>query len=133
MNRQPLVLLDTHTWLWWLDQPNRLSAVAERVIRSSQAIGLSVISCWEVAQLVALGRLQLKVSVDEWLTTTLAIPRVELLDMTPEIAVNSWSLPGALHRDPADRILVATARDGGWPIVTRDQAIRNYPHVETIW
>ncbi len=87
------------------------------------------ISCWEVAKLVELGRLQLTVAVEQWLTQALQ-PPVLLLPLTPEVAIGSTQLPGVFHRDPADQLIVATARQYNCPLVTLDRLIRAYPHVQ---
>jgi PIN domain nuclease of toxin-antitoxin system len=78
--------------------------------------------------LVELGRLQLVVPVDQWLAQAL-LPPVQLLSLSPEVAVGSTRLPGTFHRDPADQLIVATARLYDCPLVTLDRLIRAYPHV----
>ena len=95
-------------------------------------VGVSAISCWEIAKLVEYGRLELPTSLDEWFDQALDYPGVQLLALTPEIAIESTRLPGDFHRDPADQIIVATARVYGCPLVTSDEKIVNYPHVTTI-
>lgn len=95
-------------------------------------VGVSAISCWEIAKLVEYGRLELPVSLDEWFDQALDYPGVQLLALTPEIAIESARLPGEFHRDPADQLIVATARVYGCPLVTSDEKIVNYPHVTTI-
>ncbi len=93
---------------------------------------MSVICCWEVAKLVALGRLVLPRPLDEWIDRALAYPGIRLLDLTPRIAIEANRLPGSFHRDPADQIIVATARVFDIPLVTSDQQILAYPHVRTV-
>ena len=99
----------------------------------TEVVGVSAISCWEIAKLVEYGRLELSTSLDEWFDqasgATLAC---NLLALTPEIAIESTRLPGEFHRDPADQIIVATARVYGCSLVTSDEKIVNYPHVMTI-
>jgi len=90
-----------------------------------------MISCWEVAKLVEYGRLQLPYPVAEWLDQALAYPSVRLLDLTPRIVVESTQLPRPFHRDPADQLIVATARVYNCPLVTVDPKILGYPHVHT--
>ena len=92
-------------------------------------IGVSAISCWEVAKLVELGRVALSCSLEEWLDQALSYPGVQLIALTPEIAIESTRLPGDFHRDPADQIIVATARVYGCSLVTSDEKILKYPHV----
>lgn len=127
-----MIVLDTHTWIWWVHADPNLPAAHHAYIQSQQAGGFGVraISCWEVAKLVERGRLTLPLPVDQWLATALAYPGVVLLPLSPEVAVESTRLPGAFHRDPADQIIVATARVYGCPLVTQDGNIRAYPHVQ---
>ncbi len=94
--------------------------------------GVSAISCWEVAKLVELDRLQLTLPVLQWLERALTHSGVRLLELTPRIAVESTELPGKFHRDPADQILVATARVLSIPLLTADRKILEYPYVETL-
>jgi PIN domain nuclease of toxin-antitoxin system len=95
---------------------------------ATNGLGVCAISCWEVAKLVELGRLQLAIAVDQWLGQALQ-PPVQLPPLTSEVAVGSTQLPGAFHRDPADQMIVATARYYDCPLVTLDARIQAYPHV----
>jgi len=96
----------------------------------TDGLGVSMISCWEVAKLVEYKRLILPIPVAEWLDQALAYPGVQLLGLTPLIVVESTQLPGAFHRDPADPMIVSTARVYDCPLVTLDDKIRAYPHVQ---
>ena len=129
-----MILLDTHIWVWWVQGDPRLGAGRLRHIKASEAdgLGVSAISCWEVAKLVELGRLILNMSLLDWIRGGLAYPGVQLVNLTPEIAVESTTLPGTFHKDPADQILVATARILDCPIVTLDSKIQAYPHVRKV-
>jgi PIN domain nuclease of toxin-antitoxin system len=129
-----MIVLDTHTWVWWVHGNERLTQTQVDVItvNETNVVGVSAISCWEVAKLVEYGRLELPCSVSEWLRQALSYPGIQLLELTPEIAVESTQLPGEFHRDPADQIIVATARIYGCPLVTSDRKILDYPHVQTI-
>jgi len=129
-----MILLDTHIWVWWVHGDENLSPELAREIQNNETgiIGVSAISCWEVAKLVERGRIELDVSVDEWIQQALGYPGVRLLELTPEIAIESTRLPGEFHRDPADQIIVATARIHNCLLVTVDDHIRNYPHVKTL-
>jgi PIN domain nuclease of toxin-antitoxin system len=100
--------------------------------RESNGLGICAISLWEVAQLVQCGRLVLPVKTDEWFRGALAYPGVTVLDLTPRIAIESTRLPSPFHADPADRMIVATARVFGCPVITADARLREYPHVETL-
>lgn len=126
-----MILLDTHIWVWWVSQSSALTQ-QQRTILAEQAkgLGVSIISCWEVAKLVEVGRLQLTIPVSDWLTQALAQPGIQLLDLTIPIIVESTQLPGEFHRDPADQIIVATARIYDIPLLTSDGRITSYPHVK---
>ncbi len=126
-----MIVLDTHIWLWWVDGGVKLPADYRAFIQSEEpnGLGVSAISCWEVAKLVQLGRLQLGCPVERWLALALQ-PPVQLLPLSPEVAVAATQLPGNFHRDPADQIIVATARWFACPLVTLDGLIRAYPHVK---
>ncbi len=95
-------------------------------------LGVSIISCWEVAKLVENGRLALPCPVEEWLGEALQYPGVQLLELTPRIVVEATTLPGSFHRDPADQLLVATARIHGALFATVDGKILDYDGVESI-
>ena len=127
-----MILLDTHIWVWWVNESKELSTKHQQIIESQQAggLGVSIISCWEVAKLVELGRVQLTISVEEWLTEALQYPQIQLLELTPKIVVESTQLPGTFHRDPADQMIVATARVLNINLVTADRKIRDYPYVK---
>lgn len=129
-----MIVLDTHIWIWWIHDEIRLSRSHLRHIQANEAegLGISVISCWEVAKLVEKGRLTLPRSLNEWLDHALAYPGIRLLDLTPRIAVESTQLPGGFHANPADQIIVATARVHGYPLVTADTKITAYPHVRVL-
>lgn len=130
-----MILLDTHIFLWWVVQPDRLTTPQWEAIRSneSDSLGVSAITCWEVAKLVQLGRIELGRDVDEWLAVALTYPGMRLLPLTPRIAVASTQLPDGFRSDPADEILVATARLRNCPLVTSDRKLRDYPHVTSIY
>ena len=129
-----MIVLDTHVWVWWVNQSSQLTPELRRTIHSHQmtGLGVSLISCWEVAKLVELGRLQLTLPTLDWLNQALAYQGVQLLDLTVPIVVESTQLPGTFHRDPADQLIVATARIYGVPLLTVDSKILNYPHVRTV-
>lgn len=74
----------------------------------------------------------LPLPVGDWLDQALAYPGIRLLELTPRIAVEATQLPGSFHRDPADQIIVATSRIYAWPLMTLDNRIRNYAHVQLV-
>ena len=126
-------MLDTHIWVFWVHGDPRLSADHLKLITANEqsGLGISAISCWEVAKLVERGRLTLPCGLQEWFDQALAYPGVTLLELTPEIAIESTQLPGTFHRDPADQIIVATARIQQCPLLTRDSNIRDYEYVDS--
>lgn len=127
-----MIILDTHIWIWLVDRNPQLTKDYAEIIRQNESdgLGISVISCWETAKLVELGRLKLSIAVEDWIDAALNFPNVRLLDLTPEIAVESTKLPGDFHKDPADQIIVATARVYNAPLMTMDGKIRSYSHVK---
>jgi PIN domain nuclease of toxin-antitoxin system len=132
-----LIVLDTHVLVWWVTgDPARLSAAAADAIAAESAresIIVSSITAWELAQLIDRGRLQLAADLAAWLAAVETIPSVVFVPVDNEVGVKSVVLPGEFHRDPADRIIVATARHFSVPLVTADERIRNYAGVRTIW
>jgi PIN domain nuclease of toxin-antitoxin system len=129
-----MIVLDTHIWVWWVHEDERLTQAQREAITANETdtVGVSAISCWEIAKLVEYGRLELPSPLEEWFEQALHYPGVQLLALTPEIAVESTRLPGEFHRDPADQIIVATARVYGCSLVTSDDKLLNYSHVTTI-
>ena len=129
-----MIVLDTHIWVWWVHGDERLTRTQAEAIKANETdvIGVSAISCWEIAKLVEYGRLELPCSLEEWFEDALSYPGICLLELMPEIAIESTQLPGEFHRDPADQMIVATARVYGCPLVTSDGRLLEYLHVETI-
>lgn len=129
MSSDPL-LLDTHVWLWaQLGVPKRLSRAAVTAIQNAESEGallVSVISIWELAMLEKRGRVALPMTLGAWIKAALNQPGVSVAPLTPEIMLESVHLPGDLHGDPADRMLVATARVVGATLVTSDSELIRY-------
>ncbi len=134
-----LFLLDTHVWIWLVNGDAKLKSskvlhlIQEAV--SFPEILISVISIWEVAMLEVKGRIILPYSCLEWVQRALKAPGMVLMPLTPEIAIESTRLPGLNHADPADRILIATAKDQNATLITCDQNILEYSkknHFKTI-
>ena len=121
-----MALLDTHILIWWFDQRGRLSPAQRDVLAAADAsspLVVSDISIWEVATLWSLGRIQLAVPLREWLEKAVAPPLVRRQGISPAVAAELAALPASFHRDPADRILVATARVMGATLLTQDRRI----------
>ena len=129
-----MILLDTHIWVWWVHEPDNLTQRQIYEIKKNEGniVGISAISCWEIAKLVEYNRLELPLPLHEWFENALNYPGIQLFPLTPEIAIESSRLPGEFHRDPADQIIAATARFHGCPLVTSDRKILDYPYVDTI-
>lgn len=122
-------LLDTHIWFWLVTGDSTLQRGALHLIEEAaerDRVLVSIISVWEIGMLDAKERLVLHVPCDDWIDAALAQPAMALLPITPRIATASSRLPGAFHGDPADRILVATARALNVPLFTRDREILAY-------
>ena len=128
-----MIVLDTHAWIWWATGSGRLPAVARHTIDGAASVGVCAISLWEVAMLVVKRRLELDRDPLEWMKQALALPRVELMPISPAIAIGAAGLPSAFPGDPADRLIVATALDQRVAIVTRDARIRRFAGVATVW
>lgn len=126
-----MIVLDTHIWIWWVHGDQQLSDEYLKLLQvhEEQVLGISAMSCWEVAKLVEYKRLELPCSVNDWIVQALNYPNIKLLNLTPEIAIESTQLPQPFHRDPADQIIVATARIFNCPLITVDEKIRQYPNV----
>lgn len=119
-------LLDTHVVLWWLGDQRHLSRKQRQVLESASAdlpLLVSDISLWEIATLHSLGRIRLSIPLREWLNKAVAPPLVRRQGISPAIAAEVAALPESFHRDPADRILVATARVLGATLLTQDRRI----------
>ena len=131
-----MIVLDTHIWLWWISNPEYLSTLARQTIEqavSAKGIIISSISTWEVALLVEKGRLELSIELRDWIRKTEDLPFVRFMPVDNTIALRSLTMPGNFHPDPADRIITATAMTMGLPLITKDEKIINYHHVQTIW
>ncbi len=129
-------LLDTHAWIWWVTEDRRLSRAAQRAIDkalANDALWLSLISIWEVAKKVEKSQLVLDRPLDDWLDAATAASGLHLAELTRPILAESCRLPQPFHGDPADQIIVATARDRDAIIVTKDRQIQQYAHVRSLW
>ena len=124
------VLLDTHCWVWMqFGQREKFTSPARATIERAARVGglcVSVMSVWEVGMLESKGRLELKMNCAEWVRQALATPGLALVPLTTEIAMESSRLPGQFHGDPADRLLVATARIMGLKLMTKDDRLLEY-------
>lgn len=129
-----MIVIDTHIWVWWVqNDTTRLTAKYQQWLQENETngIGVSIVSCWEIAKLVEKSRLTLPLAIAEWLKIALAYPGVKLLDLTLPIVIDSTQLSG-FHSDPFDQIIVATARFYDSPLLTADAKILAYSGVKTL-
>ena len=128
------ILLDTCSVLWAISDPAQLSAPAVAVLRAKDTdVFISPISCAEIACLVERGRIHLKRHWKTWFNDNLERNGWQVADTSLPVIQEAYSLPGEFHRDPADRILVATARLGQFLLLSADRKILDYPHVQAVW
>ena len=128
-------LLDTHILVWWHADHDQLSREQLKVIEAADAqtpLQVADISLWEIATLHGLGRLRLSIPLREWLEMAVAPPLARCHGMTPAVAAELASFPESFRCDPADRILVATARVIGATLLTQDRRIAEAGLVDTL-
>jgi PIN domain nuclease of toxin-antitoxin system len=124
------LLLDTHIWLWYADgvterlRPSSVKTLDEA--RRADGLVVSAISIWELGVLSAKGRIQLSVPLRDWIDNALGAPGIRFAPLDAAAAAESTLLPGEPHGDPADRMLIATARTQNIPLATRDGDILKY-------
>ena len=121
--------MDTHIWVWLNLGSTELSSKTIELINTSARAGgvfVSAITVWELATLVSKKRLILQIPITDWITKALGQSGINLLSLSPEVAIESTQLPDGMHGDPADRIIVASARAHQLTLLTRDQKILNY-------
>jgi len=130
-------LLDTHTWVWWNMCPQNLSEMVKALISDGSKYDellLSAISPWEFSKLLEKGRLGISCDPEKWIIAALDIPKLRLVHLSPIIAYRSTILPKPFQGgDPADQIIVATAREENATILSKDKNIQTYEHVQTLW
>ena len=128
-NNGQMLILDTHVWVWLMEGDSKLKLSVRKQIDKfvpENNLGVSAISVWEIAMLESKGRIVFNEECTGWVKRALSAPGISLIPIDPEIAVAATRLPGVIHGDPADRIIVATARFCGGTLVTADKAILDY-------
>jgi PIN domain nuclease of toxin-antitoxin system len=131
-----MILLDTHAWFWSAAEPHRLSARATAAVRDARTtggLGVAAISLWELAMLIARGRVEVQGSTETLLAELVETTGVIVKDLSPAVAALASQYPDDFPRDPADRLIAATARVEGAALVTKDGRLRASPFVRTIW
>ncbi len=128
------VLLDTCTILWAAGEPDALSSAAKDVLMDRETrVYVSAISCAEIACLAEADKISVTPHWRTWFDGVMAENQWTVLDIDLDIIQEAFSLPPPFHRDPADRILAATARQYRHRLVTADRKLLDYPHVHTLW
>lgn len=129
------ILLDTHAWFWAVSEPERLSPKALKTIAAVEPgdRGIAAISIWEFVMMATREKVQVSIALDRWLERAISDTGIIVFPLSPQVAIESCSLPGEFHKDPADRLITATARVHGLTLVTKDAKIIAYEHVTTIW
>jgi len=129
-----MVVLDTHTLIWWVDAPRLLSATAATAIDAADGLGVSPISCWEIGMLVSKHKLGLDRDLVGWVRRALASPGIEIIPLDPRIGLEAALLDSrAFPSDPADRMIYATARSVGAKLITKDRRLRDFDPRGTLW
>lgn len=128
------VLLDTCAIIWCVSEPQKLSAAArETVVAPDTCVFVSAISCAEIACLAEAGRIEVTPHWRTWFNRAVTDNGWIVLNIDLMTVQEAFSLPGAFHRDPSDRLIVAAARLRRMPIITADRKILDYPHVTTLF
>jgi PIN domain nuclease of toxin-antitoxin system len=130
-----MILLDTHVWWWAINAQEKLSRKARRLIGNTKPSqrAIASISIWEFAMMASRRRIELSIAPLQWLQNAINMTGIQVIELDPSVALDACSLPGVFHKDPADRIIVATARTHNFPLVTSDERILSYPNVHAVW
>lgn len=125
-----MIVLDTHIWVWWLNDKDRYLSTQQRdTIEQAELVAVSVVSCFEVAQIVKKGRLLLPLPVNAWLQEALQPAGVELLPLSVTIACRAVDLT-PVHKDPFDRLIIATVLDYFSQLMSIDSNFKHYPELQ---
>jgi PIN domain nuclease of toxin-antitoxin system len=127
-----MILLDTHILIWWVNNDIRLKQDYRQILEIEKEPAISIITCWEIAKLVENKRLQLNIPLSDWLEKALDFHNIIALPLDLNIIVDSTTLPGNFHKDPADQMIVSTSRIIDIELMTEDEKILSYPHVKLI-
>lgn len=127
------LLLDTHVWIWSQESPEELGPrTSEALTDEAAQSSISAISTLEIARLVAVGSIRLSIPLSEWIRDSMAALAAENIPLTSDIALEAYGMPEPFHKDPADRILAATARVRNLTLVTADERILRYEGVQVL-
>jgi len=131
-----LTFLDTHAWLWWVTKDRRLPPRLHQSLDEmalTDGVWISAISIWEIAKKAEKARLVLDRPMQDWIDAARSKEGLNVAELTPQVLVASCQLPQPFHGDPADQMIVATVRLERGRLITKDEKIRAYPHVLTLW
>lgn len=127
------LLLDTHVWFWAVESPAKLGPQCRGALESpDHTLAVATISTVEFGQLQAANRIAFRGTLESWLRRGTAALGLQTRELSHSIALLAYALPGEFHKDPADRLLVATAIQQGDTLVTADERILAYPHVQAL-
>jgi PIN domain nuclease of toxin-antitoxin system len=127
------LLLDTHVWIWSQESPGHIGRQSRTaLLDENNPVFVSTISTLELARLIALDELRISIDLQTWVERSLRLLSASTMEISHEIAIEAYRFPQPFHRDPADRLLVATARIHAFRLVTADDRILRYPGVETV-
>jgi PIN domain nuclease of toxin-antitoxin system len=127
------LLLDSHVWIWSQEAPEKFGRRTRALLEdASNGVAISAMAAMEIARLVFLRRVHLAESAATWIADSIRSLAAHAIDVTPEIAAEAYELPGNFHKDPVDRVLVATARLHNLTLLTADDLILRYAHVKTV-
>ena len=128
----PLIVLDTHAWVWWTGAASHLSRSAVTELERADAVGISTMSFWEVARLERAGRMRLDRDLSRWLAAAVADGRTRVLPVTRDIALTAAAVGGEV-RDPADQIIYATAVEHGARLLSPDTRLQRLDPARVVW
>ena len=129
-------LLDTHVLIWMAGEPKRLSKKARQATERATARGglaIASVTLWEIASLVARRRISISGTIANWTTELLSKGGIAVLDLTPQIAELATTFGPDYSNDPIDKIIGATARSHGMPLITADRQLQASPLLNCIW
>lgn len=129
------LLLDTHVWFWLLEKPEMIPPSIRQILTDINNVpfGICSISLWEVSKLVQKGRIKLTIPLTDWFSQALTPGFIRIYPLTESISIHSTTLPDEFSSDPADEMIVATARLYNLTLITADKRILSYPHIKTLW
>ncbi|MEW6087103.1 MAG: type II toxin-antitoxin system VapC family toxin [bacterium] len=131
-----MIILDTHVLIFWLSNPEKLSRKAREIIEKAvknKEVYVSSISVWEIAMLVSKGRLELAMEVKDWIAAVESLSFLHFVPVNNNISIKSVQLKDFIHKDPVDRIIIATSITLNALLITKDDKILKYPQVKAVW